>query len=234
MNIIPVIVYSLSSVLMALLIYVIGKHNWCSSTLKFSIKKILDCMVAILIYIYIVTTHDLVSSYDILETNKYSFIIMGLMYVVSFIATSIPQFIYFYKNRILYLAIDKTSYIFSVFSVFFIMLIGFSSLNYIFHIVFPNSYSIPENLETNEKAFEFIYYTFNLMLTYDSNTIIANSILTKIVQMIEMMAFYIFVGVILSSIIGSIPKNNKDSLTETIREVLETNEGEFKTNDDQL
>ena len=228
MELLPVIIYISTLVAMTSLMFIIGKHEWVSSNIKFAIKKILDCFVSLFFYMYIVVLHELILTYEILNDIKYWFIIMGAIFVISSIGISINQFKDFHKNREIYFAVDKKSSVCSVFSVFFIMLFGFSALNYIIYIVFPFSYNNPSQLTQGELGFEFIYYTFNLMFTYNGETISAASIFTKIVQMIENISFFIFVGVILSGFIGKIPDNRSNALRKIAKEVIR----EFDGNED--
>lgn len=78
-----------------------------------------------------------------------------------------------------------------------------ATVNYLSYIIFPTWYKIgQEGLSFCEVAFEFVYYTFSLMITYGSNAIVAISVGSKTIQIAEMLFFFIIVGNLISQVIN--------------------------------
>lgn len=78
-----------------------------------------------------------------------------------------------------------------------------TTVNYLSYIIFPTWYQIEQDgLSFIEIAFEFVYYTFSLMITYGSNAIVAISVGSKTIQIVEMLFFFIVVGNLISQVIN--------------------------------
>ena len=92
-----------------------------------------------------------------------------------------------------------------------------ASINYITYICFPEQFSVPENLTVFETAFEFLYYSFTLMMTYSSDGISANSMLSKCFQMIEILCFIVFVATTINTFAENI-MNSKSIDTHKIND----------------
>lgn len=76
-------------------------------------------------------------------------------------------------------------------------------VNYLSYIIFPTWYHIEQSgLSFIEIAFEFVYYTFSLMITYGGNAIVAISVGSKTIQIVEMLFFFIVVGNLISQVIN--------------------------------
>lgn len=75
-------------------------------------------------------------------------------------------------------------------------------LNYSFAVMIPDSYEDLSSLNTFEKAFNVVYYTFSVMLTYAGNIISAKTTFTRAVEMIEVVCCYVIIGIVITNIIG--------------------------------
>lgn len=104
-----------------------------------------------------------------------------------------------------FLTIQLNSRVFPLILTVFLygLLMALSSINYAIYYTCPSLYVIPSGLSTGETAFEFIYYTFTLAVTYGSNSIIAAHVVTKVVQILEICYFYLIIGNVVVKIINS-------------------------------
>ena len=75
-------------------------------------------------------------------------------------------------------------------------------VNYSLIVMFPNSYNGLDSVSFAERAFNAVYYTFSIMFTYSGNGISSVDVLSRSVEIIEILCCYIFIGIIISSIIG--------------------------------
>lgn len=99
---------------------------------------------------------------------------------------------------------NNTPYLLIIIMAWFAIFSMMAIINYLTFIVFPHLYFIPADLSPIENAFEFIYYTFTLMITYSSDTVVATHIVSKSLQIVEILMFYIVVGILISQIIGKL------------------------------
>lgn len=94
-------------------------------------------------------------------------------------------------------------YIHIICMIWFALFAMLASINYTIYTILPTWYEIePEGLSFLEVAFEFIYYTFSLMITYSSDSIAVNCIGSKVVQIVECLFFYIVVGNLINQLIN--------------------------------
>ena len=84
------------------------------------------------------------------------------------------------------------------------------TINYAVYSIFPTWYALPEAHTAAETAFEFVYYTFTLMITYSSDTIQAIHPATKALQIAEMLFFYVAVGIVISQLLGRVAETAFD------------------------
>lgn len=56
-------------------------------------------------------------------------------------------------------------------------------------------------------SFSAVYYTISIMLTYSGNGVAAIDILSRSVEIIEVLCSYIFIGIIATNIIGKTSEN---------------------------
>lgn len=80
-------------------------------------------------------------------------------------------------------------------------------VNYSLIVMFPNSYEGTDLLSFAYRAFSAVYYTFSIMLTYSGNGVAAIDILSRSVEIIEVLCSYIFIGIIATNIIGKTSEN---------------------------
>lgn len=87
--------------------------------------------------------------------------------------------------------------------IWFALFAMLASINYTIYTILPTWYEIqPESLTFLEIAFEFVYYTFSLMISYSSDSISVNCIGSKVVQIVECLFFYIVVGNLINQLIN--------------------------------
>ena len=98
-------------------------------------------------------------------------------------------------------------------------------INYLLYIAYPSQFSVSGRFNYNPRhepmsftavkiSCEFLYYTFMLMVTYSNvDTIVAVGGFAKLLQVFEILVFYVFVGVFISSAIGQVyePKIKRKS-----------------------
>ena len=85
-------------------------------------------------------------------------------------------------------------------AMFFTML---AVINYMMIMLFPHQFSGVQDLTFAETAFETVYYTFGLMITYSGGAVItAKGMLVKGMEMVEILFFYIVIGMIVTNIIS--------------------------------
>lgn len=84
-------------------------------------------------------------------------------------------------------------------SSFFGYIFSLASIYYILYFLNPTWFIVDSNFDIARLAFEFIYYTFSITITYSSSTIIAIGIVPKIINMIHIIIFYFYIGNIIIS-----------------------------------
>jgi len=174
------------------LLRIISSMNWLKTDKKFIIKKIIDCMVpfgsyAILVYGYYVFAYILQS------LSIWLLIVPALFVVCSFTYYSTSEILRISKYTSKQIKGAQTGYI--LLGLFSTLLVAITMINYISYILCPNFYDIPNGLNHAAIGFEFIYYTFTLMMTYSGTSISALHVVSKLLQIIEIITFYVFVGV---------------------------------------
>ena len=87
-----------------------------------------------------------------------------------------------------------------VVDLFLILMFSVTALNYTSYMLWPFLYEIPEGLTQAEIAFEFVYYTFMLLLTYNGGTIVPIHVASKVMQMVELVMFFACFGVVLTDL----------------------------------
>lgn len=170
-----------------------SRVDWNKSTALFNCKKVLDCFVSLLGYI------DLVALNFWGQLNNALVAVFIVSAIINLGFTTL-QFCFFSHQT----AFDKRYFPLILFSVSFSMLMSLTTMNYCLYFAFPNAFSMPTNLSFFEIAFEFLYYSFTLLLTYSSNSIEATSILGKSIQMLEMLLGYLLVGGLLYNLLDKI------------------------------
>ena len=80
-------------------------------------------------------------------------------------------------------------------------------INYSLIVMFPNSYDGTDLLSFASRAFNAVYYTFSIMFTYSGNGVVSIDILSRSVEIIEVLCSYIFIGIITTNIIGKTSEN---------------------------
>ena len=162
---------------------------------KFLIKKIVDIIVVLVHFFTFVAFYNLLIDDTVILTKKtiaFTTIVNVVSSCFNFytFASQIPGF----KKYIRYIhgKEDKAMVISIVVGLFF------SIVEIYFSLFMINSdwFVIDESITNNalKTAFEFIYYTFSVTITYSGSGIETIGIVPKILQMMHVLFFYIFAG----------------------------------------
>lgn len=162
---------------------------------KFFVKKIVDIVVVLVHFFTFVAFYNLLIDDTVILTKK-TIAFMTIVNVVSCcfnFYTFASQIPWFKKNiRYMHGKEDKAMVIGIVVGLFF------SIVEIYFSLFMVNSdwFVIDESIKNNalKTAFEFIYYTFSVTITYSGSGIEAIGTLPKILQMMHVLFFYIFAG----------------------------------------
>ena len=187
------------------LLVTIAKRNWNGNGKLFTIKKILDCIVYCLSFVIVVYVNIFLNIFG------RSYIIWFMLLIIIFICFAIKN-LYIFSSQLAYFhkmdtISDKRNLLKIIITLMIGILMSLATINYAIYIFNPSFYKIQGDLSLVETAFEFIYYTFTLAITYSSSSISAAHILTKIIQMCEISYCYIVFGII---IVNLISMNNKE------------------------
>lgn len=188
MNLLYVCVGAISN----LLLLAISNGNWVKTDRRFAIKKLIDCIVPVWMYSYLVFGHY-VSSHAESQVGFWSVIVVAVIIVAMYIAFFFSEVKFFSKINSKY--IRGTWFIYILLSLFFVLLLAGTMLNYISYMIWPSLYEIPTGLNHAAVGFEFLYYTFSLMITYSGSSINAVHVASKTMQMCEIAASYILFGI---------------------------------------
>ena len=178
----------------------IANGNWLKTDRRFVIKKAIDCMVPVVSYGVLVFLHYYCLKGELSrEQVVRSLLPQTLIIVVVFVSHFINQVRKFSKTESKDLI--GTWYVVALIGLFVILLSAAAMANYALYILWDGFYSIPDGLNHAEVGFEFLYYTFTLMLTYGTNSIEAIHIGSKLVQILEISAFYVLIGIVFSDLV---------------------------------
>ena len=83
------------------------------------------------------------------------------------------------------------------------IIILFAMLNLLIFSMFLNQYTIDNTLPDYELAFEFLYYSFNVTITYSNSSIEAIGVIAKILQIIHVAVFYFYAAGVFSKLLDS-------------------------------
>jgi|GEM_PF-6229739 hypothetical protein len=97
-----------------------------------------------------------------------------------------------------------------IISMLLAIIIFFASLNFCIYYIDVNAFSTLNFSEWYKVAFEFLYYSFTVSITYSSGSIEPNSIITKLVAMIQIIMFYYVVGEGIFNIFNNLGKSTDD------------------------
>lgn len=79
---------------------------------------------------------------------------------------------------------------------------SFCCINYMLVVYFPQNYEGYEGMSFARRAFNIVYYSFSVMLTYSANGIVATGVLSQSAEMIEILCSYVVIGIIIANSIG--------------------------------
>ena len=147
-------------------------------------KKIVDILVIITHYCAIT------SLYGALSKNKIVLIIaiVSSMFNFYIFASQLPIFVKYIK------VLHGKNEMAMVISTTIGMLFSRAEVYFLLFMINQNWFIIEETISnsTVKTAFEFIYYTFSVSITYSGNGIEINGIIPKIAQMLHVLFFYLF------------------------------------------
>lgn len=88
------------------------------------------------------------------------------------------------------------------------IIVFFAMLNLLIFSIFPNHYTIDKTLSDYELAFEFLYYSFNVTITYSNSGIEATGVIAKLLQMTHIAVFYFYAAGAISKLIKGTKKES--------------------------
>ena len=91
---------------------------------------------------------------------------------------------------------------------------SFCCINYMLVVNFPQNYEGYEGMTFARRAFNIVYYSFSVMLTYSANGIIATGVLSQSAEMIEILCSYVVIGIIIANSIGKAVEKIYDILAD--------------------
>ena len=200
--------YFISTLVICLILFFVSNRDWMKTDKRFIVKKGIDCIVSIFIYSYIVIMIHFYEYIPSKNTISFSELIPYFAVALFMLGSVITQFVIF--SKVNEKNLKKATFAAVIISLIVKMLMAFSSINYLIYTLNPSFYIIPEGLNFVEIGFEFVYYTFNLMITYGGTSIDAVGIISKIVQMSEIIIVYIFVGIYFSGLLGKLKLVSED------------------------
>ena len=186
------------------------KINWEKNNRRFVVKKAIDSMVYISQFIF-----PVYGNYFITSLEVHSAIIF--IPVIGSIINSLFALYLFTQQFIMFNKVDRPFNVKVFPAILISLLIGilmsFSTINYVIYIIWPSFYDVPSNMSFLEIAFEFIYYSFTLAVTYSSSSISVIHVFTKIIQMIEICYCYIIFGSVFIQLVDKFGNNaNTESM----------------------
>ena len=104
---------------------------------------------------------------------------------------------------------DKYSYLKVIFLNWIAIFFSLSDINSLLFSNISEQYSGLEGMNLFTKGFYTLSYTFSLMITYSGDNIRACGILSRGIEMIEIIMFYIVIGIVISNIIADISRTKK-------------------------
>lgn len=160
----------------------------------FIFRKILDVLISLCLFSAIVVFES--SKEEIVGYSNFPDValLLSLFAILSFLV----QMMLFKKRDTV-----PTKSIYAIYSSLLIrLLLNFATVYYSLYAIDSNCFSNVPNT-TLEKTFEFIYFTFMVMVTYSGNSISAVGIIPKIVQMLQVCICYLYLADIISLLVRS-------------------------------
>lgn len=154
------------------------------------------CMMLIIFYFLVITVCSLLASLGDIWYRMGGVVISSLLigFAYKVLCELIKDLSNFpWKKEKYYVRVE---FWIILFCLFIILLIASSLFNYVVYILVPGGFALEDStLNDYAVGFEFIYYSFTLVITYSgSSGIEAVSICTKTVQMLEILVFYVIFG----------------------------------------
>ena len=202
--------HTISAIAMATIIYgwfllVMDKIDWLKNDLRFTVKKVIDCIVNSTSYIFLVFINY---TTQFGTSHKPQGVVLAECLILSILSLYLftRQLVSFSKSKF---PLKRKAFLMILISLLIGIIASLSTVNYAIYMVWPSFYDIPKGLAFGEVAFEFIYYMFTLAITYSGSSIQATHIVTKTIQMLEICYCYVVIGNIVVQLIEMIKNDTK-------------------------
>lgn len=86
------------------------------------------------------------------------------------------------------------------------IIVLFAMLYLLIFSMFPSQYAIDNTLPDYELAFEFLYYSFNVTITYSNSGIEATGVIAKLLQMTHIAVFYFYAAGVIFKLLADSEK----------------------------
>lgn len=194
----PVLKIMCVAMLPPLLYSLVFLNGWVPKKLRKCFEEANGGLLSIHNYVCIVYFHNVFSTEFTEEWLKWVVIIGAIVSAASLVGTIRLCMNLSYTERFQ----RRLGVSFGIFIVglFVMVLMCAAIINYASFVAYPDLYLIPEGLNHWELAFEFVYYSFMLMVTFNGATIAPVHIISKLLQMAEIIVFFTCVSIVLSDL----------------------------------
>ena len=171
----------------------------------YSLRMVILSLIIIIFYFMVASALDKQSFF--FSNGSAIFKVAMLIAGISMSSTAIKNFYrevlsFSWKSKKYY---NQISFWVIIFCLFVMLLMASSFFNYVLFNFYSDGFKDANALleDSFALAFEIIYYTFSLIITYSGNPVIEPAnVLTKIVQMIEILVFYVSFGCIFTTLLS--------------------------------
>ena len=159
--------------------------------------------LAVQILIYFFGFLSLIGAHYSFEKNNQSpallFFLFGGLFLYTFVrlCRRVPE-----SNKIPAISETAPAILKIVAFTWFGIFVTLCGINYILVVLFPKAYGGLEGLSFIDRAFDVVYYTFSVMMTYTGNGIVAVSKFSRSVEIIEVICCFLFIGIVITNTIG--------------------------------
>lgn len=193
--------------LMAGIMLLTKSVDWEKTIGRIRAKKVIDCFVYSMTFIFLTYTHHVIVE-NSLPFLTILFPVLAATYLsISSLTSFTQQFILFGRRNFQW---NKEVFPMVLLSLLVGVLMSLSTVNYALYMICPSFYEIPSDLSFAETAFEFIYYSFTLAITYSGSSISVTHVISKIVQMVEICYCYAIIGSVIVQLIDVLKNDTTD------------------------
>lgn len=204
---VSIVKYSIGLLLFCAIIFMLTVKEFTKNDKSFITKKVIDILVFTTFYIIVAILYKFSLDYpQFMKKLRWVNIGIVVLYVIKIVG-----FLWelgLFKKNIRH--VHNTSLKLMVISVVIGLFISISGLYFNLYIAFPNWFNL-NNVKVGDwlgTAFEFIYFTFTVTITYSGSGIELIGVIPKIVQMIHILIFYLFAGEVIMSLITNRSKQD--------------------------